>query len=314
MRYICDMVRVLVWVGIFMLSGFAGGQLAAQDFVGSNVCRTCHPDIVSTFFRNPHYKSVASGAQPGPNVGCEGCHGAASGHVNAGGGKDTIPRAFSKLSPNQIVDTCLGCHASSISRANIRRSEHTLGDVVCTNCHSVHHSPAPKNLLKTEQQRDLCYGCHTTVRAQFSMPFKHRVNEGSVQCTDCHNPHGSFSATWSMAARPRMVDQSEGNEQPCLKCHIDKRGPFVYEHAAVRVDGCATCHSAHGSTNPRLLKRPVIFTVCLECHTGRGNFGRAADGIPTQATFHNMADPRFQNCTSCHPRIHGSNADARFFR
>ena len=146
------------------------------------------------------------------------------------------------------------------------------------------------------------------------MPFKHRVNEGSVQCTDCHNPHGSFSATWSMAARPRMVDQSEGNEQPCLKCHIDKRGPFVYEHAAVRVDGCATCHSAHGSTNPRLLKRPVIFTVCLECHTGRGNFGRAADGIPTQATFHNMADPRFQNCTSCHPRIHGSNADARFFR
>ena len=155
MRYICDMVRVLVWVGIFMLSGFAGGQLAAQDFVGSNVCRTCHPDIVSTFFRNPHYKSVASGAQPGPNVGCEGCHGAASGHVNAGGGKDTIPRAFSKLSPNQIVDTCLGCHASSISRANIRRSEHTLGDVVCTNCHSVHHSPAPKNLLKTEQQRDL---------------------------------------------------------------------------------------------------------------------------------------------------------------
>lgn len=314
MRYIWGMFRVLVWVGAMLFTGIAGGQLAAQDFVGSNVCRTCHPDIVSTFFRNPHYKSVASGAQPGPNVGCEGCHGPASGHVNAGGGKDSIPRAFSKLSPSQVVDTCLGCHASSISRANIRRSEHTLDDVVCTTCHSIHRSPAPKNLLKTEQQRDLCYGCHTTVRAQFSMPFKHRVNEGSVQCTDCHNPHGSFAATWSMGARPRMVDQSAGNEQPCLKCHVDKRGPFVYEHAAVRVDGCETCHSAHGSTNARLLKRPVIFSVCLECHTGRGNFGRAADGIPTQATFHNMADPRFQNCTSCHTRIHGSNADARFFR
>jgi ferredoxin len=27
-----------------------------------------------------------------------------------------------------------------------------------------------------------------------------------------------------------------------------------------------------------------------------------------------MADPRYRNCTTCHVRIHGSNADARFLR
>jgi hypothetical protein len=27
-----------------------------------------------------------------------------------------------------------------------------------------------------------------------------------------------------------------------------------------------------------------------------------------------MADPRFRNCTACHVRIHGSNADPRFLR
>jgi hypothetical protein len=27
-----------------------------------------------------------------------------------------------------------------------------------------------------------------------------------------------------------------------------------------------------------------------------------------------MADPRYQNCTTCHVRIHGSNADSRFLR
>jgi DmsE family decaheme c-type cytochrome len=146
------------------------------------------------------------------------------------------------------------------------------------------------------------------------MPFKHRVNEGSVDCTDCHNPHGSFAATWGMAARPRMVTQAVGNEEPCLKCHTDKRGPFVYEHAPVRVEGCETCHNAHGSTNPRLLKRPVVFTVCLECHTGAGQFGRQSNGITVQTVSHNMADPKYQNCTSCHVRIHGSNADPAFFR
>jgi DmsE family decaheme c-type cytochrome len=309
------MQMVLRCLGLALLACLAlDAPVHAQNFVGSNVCRTCHANLATNFFKNPHYKSIASGAEPGPNAGCEGCHGPASAHVTAGGGKDTIPRAFSKLSPEKILDTCLGCHAESISRANIRRSEHTLASIVCTNCHSVHSSPAPRNLLKTAKQRDLCYGCHTRVRAQFSMPFKHRVNEGSVDCTDCHNPHGSFAATWGMAARPRMVTQAVGNEEPCLKCHTDKRGPFVYEHAPVRVEGCETCHNAHGSTNPRLLKRPVVFTVCLECHTGAGQFGRQSNGITVQTVSHNMADPKYQNCTSCHVRIHGSNADPAFFR
>jgi hypothetical protein len=29
---------------------------------------------------------------------------------------------------------------------------------------------------------------------------------------------------------------------------------------------------------------------------------------------HNLADPRYQNCTTCHVRIHGSNSDANFLR
>jgi DmsE family decaheme c-type cytochrome len=146
------------------------------------------------------------------------------------------------------------------------------------------------------------------------MPFKHRVNEGAIQCTDCHNPHGGFAPTWRMSQRPQMLDRASGNEEPCLKCHIDKRGPFVFEHTAVRVDGCVTCHNPHGSVNAKLLKRPVVFTVCLECHNGAPNFGRQSVGVLTQDAMHNMADPRFQNCTTCHVRIHGSNADAFFLR
>lgn len=294
----------------FLLASPAG--VRGADYVGSNVCRTCHPNVYSTFFRNPHYKSIASGRETPANTGCESCHGPGQDHVAARGGKATIV-AFSQLAPEKVVDACLRCHSQTLSRANIRRSEHTQRDVVCTNCHSIHSSPAPKFLL-AKQQTDLCYGCHSSVRAQFSMPFKHRVNEGSVQCTDCHNPHGSFAATWNMAARPRMVDQVEGNEEPCLKCHVDKRGPFVYEHAAVRVEGCETCHMPHGSTNPRLLKRPVVFTLCLECHNGFANFGRRLDGPPNPSPTHNLADPRYQNCTTCHVRIHGSNASQVFFR
>lgn len=287
-------------------------QIRTTDYIGSNVCKTCHADIWLNFFKNPHYKTLASGAEPPERAGCEGCHGPGRAHVAAGGGKATI-RAFSQMGSPQVLEACLACHSKDLSRANIRRSQHTLADVACASCHSIHKSPVAKFLL-ARKQSDLCYSCHATVRAQFSMPFKHRVNEGFMQCTDCHNPHGAFAPTWRMGVRPRMQEQALGNEEPCLKCHSDKRGPFVFEHAAVRVDGCETCHNPHGSTNARLLRRPVVFTLCLECHNGAGSFGRQGNGIRMQSASHNMLDPRFQRCTICHVRVHGSNSNALFLR
>ncbi|HCC58887.1 MAG TPA: hypothetical protein DEQ47_16825 [Solibacterales bacterium] len=285
---------------------------APPDYVGSVACKGCHPDVWLKFYKNPHFQSIASGREPAERTGCEGCHGPGRAHVEGHGDKSKII-AYSQLRPGQILDSCLTCHAAQMPRANIRNSAHTQANVVCTNCHSIHKSNQPKFLL-ANIQREVCYGCHATVRAQFEMPVKHRVNEGVIQCTDCHNPHGSFAPTWRMGARPRLMEQAMGNEEPCLKCHSDKRGPFVFEHAAVRMDGCETCHNPHGSMNAKLLKRPVVWTLCLECHNGAGNFGRAAMGVPAQSRTHNMFDPRFQRCTTCHVRIHGSNSDPTFLR
>jgi DmsE family decaheme c-type cytochrome len=285
---------------------------ATNGYTGSEVCKTCHPNVWLNFYKNPHYKSIASGKETAERTGCEGCHGPAQAHVAARGGKASIPHAFSLMEPKQVLEDCLGCHARDLARANIRRSEHTLNDVACTSCHSIHHSPTPKYLL-AKKQNELCYTCHATIRAQFDMPSKHRVNEGFMQCSDCHNPHGAFAATWSMGQRPRMVEQALGNEEPCLKCHVDKRGPFVYEHPSVQVEGCEACHNPHGSMNAKLLRRPVVFTVCLECHNG-GAEGTRRLGVDLQTSRHNLLDPKYQRCTTCHVRIHGSNSDQFFLR
>jgi DmsE family decaheme c-type cytochrome len=282
-------------------------------YVGSNVCRVCHADVFLNFYKNPHFKSIASGKEPPDKTGCEGCHGPGQKHVEAGGGRTTIAHAFAVMTPKQVLDTCLGCHALDLNRANIRGSQHTLNAVACTSCHSIHHSPTAKYLL-AKKQSELCYTCHATQRAQFSMPSKHRVNEGFMQCTDCHNPHGTFAPTWKMAQAPHMVDQAFNTEQPCLRCHMDKRGPFVYEHPPVRVEGCPICHNPHGSMNAKLLRRPVVFTLCLECHNGAPMFGTRNNGVDLQSSKHNLLDPRYQKCTTCHVAIHGSNADQFFLR
>jgi DmsE family decaheme c-type cytochrome len=312
-RAAAKFIRLIGLLGFF-LSFHAVGQTTSQksEYVGSTVCRTCHSHIWNGFYKNPHSRSIASGKETPENTGCEGCHGPGGAHVKAFGGKATVV-SFSQLTPRQSLDACLRCHATSLNRANIHSSPHTLNNVACVQCHSIHKPATPKALLASAQP-ELCYSCHSNTRADFSMPFKHRVNEGFMACSDCHNPHGTFPPTWRSAARPALVRQSLSNEEACLKCHVDKRGPFAFEHPPVQVEGCEMCHSPHGSTNSRLLRRPVVFTLCLECHNGAGTFGRTLTGVPRLSQAHNMADPRYQNCTNCHVRIHGSNSDPLFLR
>lgn len=285
---------------------------SASGYVGGEPCKTCHADVWAKFYKNPHFKSVASGKETPEHTGCESCHGPGGAHVAAHGGKATIV-AFSQLQTKQILDNCLRCHANTLSRANIRTSSHTEAGVACPSCHSIHKSPAPKFLL-ADKQTELCYACHADVRSQFSMPFKHRVNEGAMTCTDCHNPHGASQPTWRNGERPRMMQSAMANEEPCLKCHEEKRGPFVFEHPPVRIEGCEMCHYPHGSPNSRLLRRPVVFTMCLECHNGAPGFSRTGQGDPVPPQFHDLRSPRFQNCTNCHSHIHGSNLDAFFLK
>ena len=64
------------------------------------------------------------------------------------------------------------------------------------------------------------------------------------------------------------------------------------------------------------LTRPAVATLCLECHTGNGDFGvKTSRGVtyPDHAT-HSMIDPHYQRCTGCHVAIHGSNVHYRFLR
>jgi DmsE family decaheme c-type cytochrome len=296
-----------------LASALAATGAETKGYVGSDKCKTCHADVAFNFYKNPHSRIRSTAKDPQEAVACESCHGPGEAHVAAGGGKATIV-AFSQLPQEQVLKACLKCHAQSVSRANIQRSSHTLNGVVCTNCHSVLKARSAKSLL-AQNIVPLCYTCHADVRAEFSMPFKHRVNEGVIVCTDCHNPHGTAAPTWNMVVRPRLVDQAMGNEEACLKCHSEKRGPFVFEHPVVRINGCEQCHYPHGSTNSRLLRRPVVFTLCLECHNnGVPQSSRASNKLSPPMAPHSMTDPRFQNCTNCHTHIHGSNSDATILR
>ena len=267
---------------------------ANYQYVGSDTCQTCHEDLYKQGFEHTaHFKTTLNGGH-----GCESCHGPGSAHAE-GGGETAKIFGFKGKSPKEISERCLQCHEYGEEHANFRRSQHNINEVGCTGCHSPHTAREQKFLLIAKQPQ-LCFECHTESKQDFSRPFRHRVEQGLVQCTDCHNQHGGFLV--------KQVRATANQDQVCFKCHADKAGPFAFEHEPVKTEGCVACHQPHGSTNPRLLRRTQVTLLCLECHTFTQD--SSAPAIPS---FPNQSQ-KYQACTLCHLAVHGSNTDRFFFK
>jgi DmsE family decaheme c-type cytochrome len=276
----------------------SGSQAPSNsDYLGAQVCEACHEDLYKGFEKSPHWKTTLDTKGGPSHQGCEGCHGPGLAHLTDVNDKSKI-FVFSDHTTKEINARCLTCHASDKEHMDAVNSVHTNNDVSCIACHSPHHAVDSEFLLaKTQPQ--LCYTCHAQQKSQFDMPFHHRVNEGLVQCSDCHNPHGTVG--------PKQVRTSAAQDAVCYTCHAEKRGPFVFEHEVVKVEGCETCHSPHGSPNAHMLKVSNVNILCLSCHTT--SFANA----PGAPSFHNQA-AQYQACTLCHTQIHGSNFDPTFFK
>lgn len=297
-------LRIVGLVGLLAVAQSARAQAAqssptpasGSQYVGSDTCKGCHEDIVNGFTANPHWDSTLK--VNGTEVhSCETCHGPGGPHVEGGGDKSKI-FVFKGNNPRTISDRCLTCHGANLEHGNFKRGQHYKNGVSCIDCHSPHHA-REKNALLVQDQPNLCYTCHAEVKADFAKPFRHRVNEKLVTCNDCHNVHGAWSPR-------RSLRTTASQEQACFKCHRDKQGPFLFEHVPVKTEGCVSCHTPHGSTNPRLLRVYPVNILCMQCHTQTVN-----NGVPAIPSFHNQGQ-KYQACTLCHPTIHGSNAAETF--
>jgi len=293
-----------VAVGIFWGASLLGAQEKPSDYAGSETCQACHEDIFKAFQKNAH-KVVDTDKRRGWQTrACEACHGPGAKHAESVDAA-TI-RNPAKLKPAETDRTCLTCHRNQPTHAGRIRSGHARNQVACSSCHSVHQAAEPRAAAAVNER---CAACHAGVWAQFQRPHKHKLPEGAMSCVDCHNPHGSFLV--------KSLQAVSANEPGCFKCHGDKRGPFTFEHAVVRLEGCAACHEPHGSANPRRLVRAEIRELCLACHANVGpppasSPSGSLGGIPP--AFHDLISPRYRNCTLCHVKIHGSHVSRALLR
>jgi len=275
------------------------GRLDAQ-YVGTDNCvAKCHRhDTITDFFRHSVHGEQIKDETGLPLVNCESCHGPGSLAIaDIEETRRTLGEKGDKCDTSKLLDLkqlppqaqsliCLKCHsaASTPTLAQWHTSAHALNDLSCFSCHKLHEGP--QQTVSRDKLAELCYGCHPDVKAQFSLFAHHPVRERKMSCFDCHDAHGSTQPKMLKGVSPRDL---------CTRCHMEKSGPFAYEHGDV-TENCGNCHAPHGSVSRRLLSAAMPF-LCIQCH----NPGHLS-------TLDPAAKPLFGNrCTDCHSSIHGSD-------
>jgi DmsE family decaheme c-type cytochrome len=279
-------IRLLSYGALLVSLGVAvAGQAAEDDREASETCAMCHDVIAADFELTVHSPNRADAPS------CVTCHGDGTEHMDQDGDPALInvPRGASGAA------MCLQCHGQ-INTMFSNRSVHADAAVHCESCHNVHapHNEQPMQLARAAN--DLCAECHPSQTGSFNKPFGHDLDLGGLQCVSCHNPHGGAGE------QSLKIDRS--GDVVCVSCHAEKRGPFVFPHVTGVSGTCLSCHEPHGAVNPMGLKRARVDQLCLECHS----FFDGATLGSQPPSFHDLRSPRYQNCTTCHVMVHGSNA------
>jgi DmsE family decaheme c-type cytochrome len=270
-------------IGICIALGFAAQARSEDD--GSEDCAMCHEEVAAAFAETIH--GIRERGAPS----CITCHGDGTAHMEEGG----EPSLIVIPSGNAGAKMCLDCH-QGIQSIFSDRSVHGDTGVDCSSCHEMHPSDGGRRAFLTDDTNPLCASCHPQQANSFRRPYGHRLDLGGLDCASCHNPHGGDGE------HSLKVDRA--GDSPCVSCHAEKRGPFAFPHVSGVTGDCMSCHVPHGASNPMALTRARVDQLCLECHSRIVPPDTLGSQTPSS---HDLVDPRFRNCTTCHVAIHGSN-------
>ena len=208
---------------------------------------------------------------------------------------------------------CTQCHADqtdhfkTASHAKLAIADPKVGNTSCEACHgpgSLHSKAGggSNNIVNPKKSPEACFACHLDKRGQFSLPHSHPVMNGHVSCVDCHDMHSGDAIKGKGLAL-------EGPNETCIKCHTAQKGPFVFEHGAVK-QGCTSCHNPHGSINQKMLVARDA-NLCLQCHLQTPGSSGTINANSITAPNDHVNRLRGGTCWSagCHEAVHGSNVN-----
>ena len=217
----------------------AAAQSAAKpdgDYVGAEVCVTCHADQQKSFVHTIMGNAMAHAKTPLEMLGLRSLPWTGQGPRGSGGRQRYDPCPLHQGFQHSCRGTKLGLPVLPHQRQSdvlagqpARVAGHGLrglpqrplwqpGRTICGAgfTESRYGAPLTEHVGTKKPQPELCLQCHQMRRAQLQRSSHMPYREGKVTCTSCHNPHGS--------PNPSQLLQSTINEN-CISCHTERRGP-----------------------------------------------------------------------------------------
>ena len=198
--------------------------------------------------------------------------------------------------------TCDGCHSVNYDIATHAVTEWNVG---CERCHgpgSEHiANPVPSTIVDPSRldyvnANDTCIQCHSQGRP-LSNPFEGRYYDWPVG----FQIGGKLSDFWDLEkhklGETTFTHFADGTAHKNRMQGNDFVTSLMYTHGV----SCFTCHDAHGTNHPSMLRKPSN-VLCLDCHGPKSPNGPHAPTL--EAHTHHKAGSPGNECTECHmPKI-----------
>lgn len=180
---------------------------------------------------------------------------------------------------------CTACHGES--RQHVNAPEEPPGSTV--------KRPRPDVLFGARRGTDIalrnypCLACHER-DAKRSHWDGSAHQAADVACVDCHKVHTNHDKVRDRRTQPEV----------CVSCHKEQRNEFSKPSHHPVPEGkmsCTDCHSPHGGTGPKMLRRDSVNDTCYTCHAEK------------RGPFVHQHQPVAEDCGHCH-NPHGTVAES----
>lgn len=242
-------------------------------------CQNCHGSQI-TAGRDSATGKLSTRYQT-LKINCESCHGPAREHIDIVSRTGFETNAYVGMQPlatltkDASVKLCLQCHATK----EVLREDPYLPGAPLENYFSV-------KLPALSQNPYLVDGRIRTFSYQGNHLFSDCFRNGSMSCTDCHDPHGNHSRDVFQRELTGRFDNRQ-----CTSCHASKGADtegHSHHKAGSPGDSCVACHmpylqhpgvghqlqfarSDHSIPIPRpeFDQKLGIENACQKCHADR---------------------------------------------
>jgi len=306
--------------GVAVLAVVAGcGGHAAQappgpgpgdqaNFVGAQVCRTCHRSEHAAWSTTKHSEalSVLKAIGQDANPSCVGCH-----TVGFGKASGFTTEADTPQLANVQCENCHGAGGKHVLNPEQSPMQASLAADVCGQCHRGFHHPnfeqwqmskhatALAGLKSSSHASNECLVCHSAeailATGQEVVLQKDQVKaENSVTCVVCHAPHGS----------PNDAQLRQPVTDLCIKCHTDENAlpgssPHHPDREILLGLGGFEVNGAP-AIGPNSSHSTAALARCVTCHVYQ--VPNAQPSVENPANTGHTFEPEVPDaCRQCHP-------------